>query len=698
MRKTPNNKGSHASSPQILAKPNNDNSKYDNDNVYMENQSTNYQSDMPLEFQSQLLPFENEYRPPDNRLIESQLLQNTINELRKELNQLLTTDSSENEKEDNMNKNGNINISKDDQNNRNRGESDDDFFISNNENSYEDDDISDVSSDSSDDNDDYGYEEDGDSNDYFNDEDSDSSHEDSNSSDEDSNSSDEDSNSSDEDNSSSDEENHIINENDGFSVQNIDNNNENGNFEDNYFKDYEYDNDNDFNYDENFCEDNDKNDKSYREENGIGDFNNNENNEYANSSEKVDGVRNDNNEINKNTNYENLQTFQKDFKKFFNAKFLTQKAKLEIYNFINQKKYSKIPMKQKCDTINISRKTISNYKNKKMDVLSQKDRNKKKGRRQKLSKKEKEIFIKKCRAKRDEQLAVTTKYAQKLIEKITDKFGHKWRPCETTIGNIFRSCGWSNRKSQKRHPKSDPIDKPKKIRKFYRKLKKEIRSNNLGKNRVHIMDETGLYSDSIPPNTWTFNKDKEAYVKSTGSSRRDTLVATIRADGKGFATFIEHRDQKTRKCKKTGKKIIIDQGVKGMNIEEMKKWNKEFFKHSQKGDILIMDNLGAHHNKDVLEELKSHHIKVIFFPVRCADVLSVLDNCFFAIYKKHWYRKVIKISNIDQKKREAIKLFNKLISKGFGKKMYKLCKYSKLFKNNKSQNESTNTQNEETIN
>lgn len=70
----------------------------------MENQSTNYQSDMPLEFQGQLLPLENEYCPPINRIIESQLLQNAIDGLKKELKQLLTTDYSESEKEDNMNK------------------------------------------------------------------------------------------------------------------------------------------------------------------------------------------------------------------------------------------------------------------------------------------------------------------------------------------------------------------------------------------------------------------------------------------------------------------------------------------------------------------------------------------------------------------------------------------------------------------
>lgn len=85
---------------------------------------------------------------------------------------------------------------------------------------------------------------------------------------------------------------------------------------------------------------------------------------------------------------------------------------------------------------------------------------------------------------------------------------------------------------------------------FISNLKKKLRSENIGKCRVHTMDETGLYSDSIPPNMWTFNQDKEACVRST----RYTLVAFIRLDGKEFATFITHRDQRTQKCKKKKKK------------------------------------------------------------------------------------------------------------------------------------------------
>ena len=334
-------------------------------------------------------------------------------------------------------------------------------------------------------------------------------------------------------------------------------------------------------------------------------------------------------------------------------------------------------MKKKCKVINISRKTIYNYVNKDMNIEKQQMRNKKKGRKTKLSREENDMFIQKCREMRDLKIAVSSKWAQSTIKLITRQNGHEWIPSMSTIGNIFRKNKWHHRKSQKRSPMSDPDDKFEKIENFKKTLKKLIKDNNLKRKNVHIMDETGLYSDSIPPYTWTMDTDNEAYVVSSGQQRRDTVVATIRADGKGFATFIEHKNMKTKSVK--GQKIIVDKGTKGMILIEMHKWNKEFIKWAEKGDVLIMDNLGSHRNKEVVKELEDHGIIVLFFPPRCADVLSVLDNCFFATYKRRWYNELINVDNVKQKRDNALKLFNNLISDDLGKKMYTHCGYDSFF-------------------
>ena len=138
-----------------------------------------------------------------------------------------------------------------------------------------------------------------------------------------------------------------------------------------------------------------------------------------------------------------------------------------------------------------------------------------------------------------------------------------------------------------------------------------------------MMDETGLYSDGIPPYTWVEDEDKVANVVSSGTQRRDTLVCTIRGDGEGFSSFIKHRNMKTRMV--NGEKLIVDKGTKGMNKIEMRKWVKVFIDYAEPNGVLIMDNLSSHKNAEILKELENHHIHVLFLPPRSADELSVLD-------------------------------------------------------------------------
>lgn len=371
------------------------------------------------------------------------------------------------------------------------------------------------------------------------------------------------------------------------------------------------------------------------------------------------------------------QIFIKDFRNFFTANFLTSKAKEQIKNFITNEKYSKLSLDDKCEIINISRKTLYRYNRKDMSPKAQKERNQKKGKTPKLTEDQLREFLSKCRELRDSKVAVSTKLARKLIKQITSISGKPWLPCQSTISNIFRKNGWKRRKSQLRDPMSDPVDKEQKIEKFKKDLKKLIDENHLKRKNVHIMDETGLYSNSIAPYTWTFGDDTQAYVCTTGTKRRDTLVATISANGDGFATFIKHRNQKTKKV--GDMKKILDPGCKGMNIDEMKKWVEEFKKYASKGDLLIMDNLTSHHNKEVIQELEQSGFNVLFIPPRCADVLSVLDNCFFAVFKAKWYEELILIENVEDKEKRAKFLFNQLIACGIGRRMYKKCGYNDFF-------------------
>ena len=170
--------------------------------------------------------------------------------------------------------------------------------------------------------------------------------------------------------------------------------------------------------------------------------------------------------------------------------------------------------------INISRKTFYEYNKKDMSPNQQKQRIIKKGRKPKMSKYEKQLFFEKCIEMRNEKVAVTTLWARKIIKQIT---ANRWLPSKSAISNLFIKNGWKRRKSQQRNPQSDPPDKDKKISNFLKELKDLIEQNHLKRENVHIMDETGLYSDSIPPRA----KDKEAYVCSSYKKRHDTLPSSL---------------------------------------------------------------------------------------------------------------------------------------------------------------------------
>ena len=171
------------------------------------------------------------------------------------------------------------------------------------------------------------------------------------------------------------------------------------------------------------------------------------------------------------TNLSLEEVFRKDFHDFFSANFLTLTAKEKIKSFVERPKYSKLSLDKKCAIINIARKTLYNYNKKDMLPKKQIERNKNKGRDPKLTEEELNLFIQKCKEMRDEKVAVTTKWARKIIKGITKENGHEWMPCKSTVSYIFRKNGWHRRKSQHRNPQSDPDDKDEKIENFRKQLK-----------------------------------------------------------------------------------------------------------------------------------------------------------------------------------------------------------------------------------
>ena len=346
-----------------------------------------------------------------------------------------------------------------------------------------------------------------------------------------------------------------------------------------------------------------------------------------------------------------------------------------LRQFASNEKYKKIAWSEKSRIMNVSERTLRRWRNIDMSPKMQKERQQSKGKKPKISESDANEILQILNQKRKNFEAVSLKDVQHIVK---DTFHGLWEPCKETCRRFLNKNNWVCIKVQSRNPESEADDKEEKIRTFLDQIKQIIQTNNLEPGNVHIMDETGLYSNAVAPTTWTPKEDKAAYVKNSGSKRRDTLVVTLTGNGAGHVYFIQHEKAQYRKLPE-GKIEIVQKGISGMSINEMKKWVESFSLYAKQGDLLIMDNLAAHKNNEVLEMLEAKGINVIFLPPYCADRLSVLDNCFFAVFKAYWYKSCDKKLTVDEKKDAAFKLFCDLVSTGVGKRMFDKCGYNQLF-------------------
>ena len=114
---------------------------------------------------------------------------------------------------------------------------------------------------------------------------------------------------------------------------------------------------------------------------------------------------------------------------------------------------------------------------------------------------------------------------------------------------------------------------------------------------VHIMDESGIHTNLFPRYTFVIPDDKQAHVDAHQDTTKDTIVVTLSSNCNGSLFHVPFR-RETRDKK----------GCSGIN--EMKLSVKHFLSFAQRGDILIMDNLMAHHEASILATLELRGIIV----------------------------------------------------------------------------------------
>ena len=317
---------------------------------------------------------------------------------------------------------------------------------------------------------------------------------------------------------------------------------------------------------------------------------------------------------------------KRDFKKevtslTYGLSSYTNTSAKKIRHLCQNPKYSSLSTRFMGKTLKISKSTVSRFKNGHVPKLHSEYKT---GPNDKIPEEIQNQTIDRLKERRKCGCHVDLNITKNIIHEIAPDFKVSY----STIRRFLISNGWKRRKAQVRHPSQLSSDREKLIINFREKVQHVINEKHLKSSQLHIVDESAILSDYIPFYTYISPEEKDPYVVGNPNPKRDTIIVTLTANGGGHLFYIKHRNRDVREdC--NGNKVLKDDGVKGVGINEFIEWSKSFVKYAKPGDLLLLDNLHAHKHPEVIQFLQENGIEILFFPVRCADTLSVLDNSFF---------------------------------------------------------------------
>ena len=266
-------------------------------------------------------------------------------------------------------------------------------------------------------------------------------------------------------------------------------------------------------------------------------------------------------------------------------------------------------------------------------------------------------------------VALTLAWFHKTIASFSNNLIHV---SDSTISKRLKKYHWHHIATQVRHPMQLDPQREYIISAFQQMIHTIIRRYNITPSQLHIMDETGLISTQIPRKTYAPHNELVGYVRCNNTPKRDTAVVTLTANGNGHLFYIEHVPKTV--LKKGGETQVI-KATKGVGDAEIAEWVKSFIKYAHTGDWLIMDNLIAHKNSEFLNFLDENSINYLFFPIRTADILSVLDNSFFGAFKNG----LDVFTDSEDKKDKVCDRFQSMIEDNKVIPFFHHCKYAEMF-------------------
>lgn len=197
--------------------------------------------------------------------------------------------------------------------------------------------------------------------------------------------------------------------------------------------------------------------------------------------------------------------------KELNAYWYSQAARKMICdNLKNNKFVSAATIQKKLHVSNSTAKAFLNgdFKKKKQT-----------GRKKKLTEAQIEEFIKQCEAKRSTFGAVKIKTGVQIITSFNipeSPISNKaWIPNDSTVQKLFKSIGWKSRTSQARNPMSEPANKLEQVVNFMEMIKRIIVESSITPDKLWVMDESAIFSNSVVSYTYCAPCDHEAYVSIT---------------------------------------------------------------------------------------------------------------------------------------------------------------------------------------
>ena len=160
-----------------------------------------------------------------------------------------------------------------------------------------------------------------------------------------------------------------------------------------------------------------------------------------------------------------------------------------------------------------------------------------------------------------------------------------------------------------------------------------VHEHEIPPENIHIADETGMWNGSVALRTRVDPDTQDTGVKRHGDNHRDTGMVALSAAGGIDAYFLRHQPQITRR--EDGRTVILQRAIRGMGTDQMLEWSKGFVERREpEGEsVLLLDHLGCHRNKKVLQTLEDGGVHTFLIPPQASKLISPCDNTFFASLK-----------------------------------------------------------------